>query len=143
MRLLHGFAVLLQVIEKRAQVVGRKILAGDDHGRRMSREADRLEIARRVVFHVRRQHRRRDMRAHAAGEQGVAVRRGAGDAGRADRAAGAADILDHQGLAEHLAHLLGDDARHHITRAARRERNYNRNGSGRISLRMRSSRNAA
>ena len=74
---------------------GGKILTGDDHRRRMSRETDRLEVPQQVVFHVRRQHRRRDMRAHAAGEQGVAVRRGARDAGRADRATGAADILDH------------------------------------------------
>ena len=37
------------------------------------------------------------------------------------RAAGAADILDHHGLAEHLAHVLGHDARDDIARAAGRE----------------------
>ena len=46
-------AVLLQVVDEFAQVVGRKILARDDDGRRMRGEADRLEIARGVVFQVR------------------------------------------------------------------------------------------
>ena len=51
------------------------------------------------------------------------------------RAAGAADVLDHQRLAERLAHLLGDDARDHVARAAGRERHDHGDGAVGIVLR--------
>ena len=54
---------------------------------------------------------------------GVAIGRGARDAADRDAAAGAADVLDDDRLAERRPHALGHDARGDIGRAARRERN--------------------
>ena len=58
------------------------------------------------------------MRAGAAEAERVAVGRGLRDLARRDRAARAALVLDHDLLAERPAHLLGDDARHHVVAAA-------------------------
>jgi hypothetical protein len=82
---------------------------------------DRHEVAR-VVADAGRQHRRGHVRAHAAGKERVAVGCRGRDPAAADHAACAADVLDHQRLSERLAHLLGDDACHHVARAAGRER---------------------
>ena len=60
------------------------------------------------------------MRAHGRRKQGVAVGCGGRHARAADRAAGAADIFDNEGLPEDPGHLVGDDARNHIARASRR-----------------------
>jgi hypothetical protein len=136
MRLLHDLAVLFQVRDEFAQVRGGEILARHDHGRRVGGRPDGFKVAQRVVLDVRRQHGRRHMRAHRGGEQRVAVRRRGGDARRADRAARAADILDHHGLAEHLAHVLGDDARDDVARAAGREGGHHRDRARRIGPRL-------
>jgi hypothetical protein len=69
----------------------------------MRSEADRLEVARGVVFQIRREHRRGDMRSHAARQQGIAVQRRRCDARASERAAGAADILDHHLVAKRPA----------------------------------------
>ena len=66
------------------------------------------------------------MRAHAAGQERVAVRRRRRHPAASERAAGAADILYYQVLAKNLAHLLGHDAGHHITRTAGGERHHDR-----------------
>jgi hypothetical protein len=59
-------------------------------------------------------------------QQGVAVGCRLGDLGRAQRAAGAADVLDDHGLVEqvarHLAQHLGQVARHLVGGAAGGER---------------------
>jgi hypothetical protein len=62
-------------------------------------------------------------RAGTAEPERVAVGRRLGDLARADRAAGAAMVLDHDLLAERLAHELGDAARQHVVAAAGRVRN--------------------
>ena len=77
------------------------------------------------------------MRAHAAREQGVAVRVRGGHPRAADRAARAANILDDHGLSEDFSHLLGHDARHDVTGAAGGERHDHCDGPRRIALRAR------
>ncbi len=134
MRLLHLVAVLLQIGHELRHRLGGKIIARGDHRRGVRGEADRLEVLRGIVFEIRREHRRGHVRSHAAGEQGVAVRRCGGDARAAERAAGAADILDHQLVAERPAHMVGDDARHHVARPAGRERHHHGDGARRIAL---------
>ena len=129
-------------VDELLQILRRKILARHDDGGRMRGRADRDEVARRVVLDVRRQHRRRDMRAHAARQQRVAVGRRGRDPAAADGAAGAADVLDHQRLAEHLAHLVGDDARDHVARTAGREGHDHGDGTGGIVLGVDGSGNA-
>ena len=135
MRLLHLVAVLLQVGDEflGSPWPGNPCVATIDGGR-MRGVADRLKSCG-IIFQVRREHGRGNMRAHAAGKQGVAVRRRRRDARAAERAAGAADILDHQLLAERLAHMLGDDPRDHVARAAGGERHHHRDGPRRIALR--------
>jgi hypothetical protein len=59
---------------------------------------------------------------HGAEEPVVAVGRAPGGIGRADRAAGAALVLDQRLLAERLAQLRGDRARESIRTAAGGER---------------------
>ena len=75
----------------------------------------------------------------------VAVGRGAREAADADRAAGAADILDNHRLAERSAHLVGHDARGDVGRSARRERHDQRDRArGKIvGMRGRKKRNAS
>ncbi|MCY1230109.1 hypothetical protein D9M68_754860 [compost metagenome] len=64
--------------------------------------------------------------------QRVAVRRGLGQEGGADAAAGAAAVVDHHGLAELLAELVGNDARHDIGGAAGGEGHDQRDRLGRV-----------
>ncbi len=73
--------------------------------------------------------------ADRAEHQGVAIGRGIGDPLGAGHAAGAADVLDHDLLAENLAHARCHDAAEHVGRAAGRERNDHRDRLGRIALR--------
>ena len=62
---------------------------------------------------------------------GVAVGLGAGGALRADVAAGAGLVLDHDRLVPALAQLLADDARKHVDAGARRERHDDEDRCGR------------
>jgi hypothetical protein len=135
MRLLHLLAIRLHIGDEFLEVAGGEILARHDHHRRVGGEADRHEITLGIVADVRRQHRRRDMRAHRTGEQRIAVGLCGRDTARAERASGTADILDHQRLAKMLRHRLGDDAGHDVTRPARGERHDHGDRPRRIILR--------
>ena len=90
MRLFQGIAPLPEHGNEFLQVLRREILARDDDRRRMGGDADRHEVHDGIVFDVRRQHRRRDMRTHRRRQQGIAVGRGGGGARAANGAAGAA-----------------------------------------------------
>src|SRR5258705_6588015 len=57
MRLLDAVAVLLEVVDEFAQVLGGKILVRDNDGRRMGGEADRLEAPLGILFHLGREQR--------------------------------------------------------------------------------------
>ena len=104
------------------QVVRRKFLAHRQQLRLLGDEPDRLEIGFRVVAKVRIKRRRGGVRAHVAGDQCVAVRSSARGPKRAGGAAGAADILDYELLAEMPREDIGDDAPRDIGGPARRER---------------------
>ncbi|SPA49127.1 protein of unknown function [Cupriavidus taiwanensis] len=62
--------------------------------------------------------------------QRIAVRRGLGQEGGADAAAGTAAVVDHHGLAQLLAELVGDDARDDVGGAACGERHHQRDRLG-------------
>src|SRR5205814_8514498 len=100
------------------QILCGKILARDDHDRRVGRDADRREVAQRIVLGTWNKYWSRNMRAHAGGKQRVAVRRGRRDPRRTDTAAGPTDSLDDERLAKNSAHLLADDAGDDIACAA-------------------------
>ena len=84
----------------------------------------------RIERHARRH--RNLMQQHR-----IAVGRGAGGASGSDHAAGAADVLDDDLLAERLRHAVLDDARDRIGRAAGRVRHHERDRTAGIGLRRR------
>ncbi len=77
------------------------------------------------------------MGLHMADAQRVAVGRGVRHAADADGAAGAADILDDDGLAEGCLHPLGQEARDGVGRAAGRVGHDDGDDVRRIALRLR------
>ncbi len=96
----------------------RRGLLGHDRLRRVVDDADLREALGRIVFEVRIERRRRRLRAHVADRDGVAVRLRLGGARHADGPAGAADVLDHQRLAERARHMVADQAGDHVGRPA-------------------------
>ena len=105
-----------QLVER----VRRQILLGD-HELRIDRDQpDRLEILLQVVVQVVDD--AADVGVPLADVDGVAVGRRARDAADRDAAAGAADVLDDDRLAEERPHLLCQDARRGVGRAAGRKR---------------------
>ena len=129
--LLQCRAAGFQQRDKFLQVLRWKILPRDDDGGRMRGRPDRHEVARGIVLDVWRQHRSGDVRSHAAGQQRIAIGRCGCDSAAAEGTACAAGVLDHQRLAEHLAHLVGHDARDHVAWAACRKRDDHGDGAGR------------
>src|SRR6185312_16671422 len=91
----------------------------DDPDRRVGNERDRREIIDHVVGQL---HHRgvEHVGLYVTDAQRIAVRRGAGDAADADAAAGAADVLGNDGLVQHRAHAVGQNARDGVGRAAGR-----------------------
>ena len=64
----------------------------------------------------------------------VAIRLGLGDRLRADVAAGAGAVLDHEALAQRLVQIVGRNARRHVHQAAGGGDDNQTNGLGRIIL---------
>jgi hypothetical protein len=133
--LLHVRAVRLHVGNECLEIVDRQVLFRRDGRRRIGGKADRLEIRARVVTQVRVKHRRRHVRAHADRHDGVAVRIGRRGARGAERAAGAADVLDDDALVEMPAHAIGGDARHGVARPTGRERHDHHDRPRRVTIR--------
>ena len=52
-RLFHAVTVLLEIVHKFAQILGRKIIARYDDGGRLRGEADRHKITLGIVFQIR------------------------------------------------------------------------------------------
>ena len=118
------------------EVLRRQRVARHDQHRAVRQHRDRLEVLQRVV--VERIDRGiDDVVVHAADAERVAVRIGAHDAARADRARCAADVLDDDGLAEDLLRARHHDAADRVGRSARRCRHDRRDGPRRIGLRCR------
>jgi hypothetical protein len=109
-----------------------RVLADDDerrrgqqrHGRQILEDVPGDRIHRACA----------DMARPVADAQRVAVGCRFDGAGDADACARAGDVLDHDRLAERLAHALAQDAGERVGRAARRERHDHRNGARRILL---------
>ena len=124
---------LLGVVDQLLHGLGRKIRRHHQHVLRGADQHHRLEVAHRIEALVRRDgdvHRQR-LRAEM---QRVAVGRRLRGLRRADIAAGAGAVLDHDLLAPHLAELRGDDARQRIERAAGPEGDDHADGFVRPSL---------
>ncbi len=135
MRLFHAVAILFQVGDKFLEILRRKVFPRDDHCRRVCGQPDWLKILRRVVFQICVKCRGRHMGPHAGGKQRVAIVFRPRRTRCADRSTGAADVFDHDVLAEHSAHSVGHDPRDHIAWAAGRIGNDHRDRACRVILR--------
>jgi hypothetical protein len=129
----------LELGEKVFCVLGGKVLLGGEHHGAEIDEAERLEIADRVVAQV--------LVEGGAGRQGdvvdqdrVPVWLRPGDAGRGRRAAGSGDVLDDDLLLQGARHRLRQKAADGVARASRRERHDKRDDAAWIALRRRHSR---
>src|SRR4029079_9138406 len=89
---------------------------------------DRREVVDRVIWRLLGEQLAVGVGPAVAVEENVAVGCRLGDAARAGRYAGAADILDDDLLAEQFAHGLRQDPRNHIERAAGGEGHDHGNG---------------
>ena len=118
-----------------AQIVRRQVFARDHELRIDRHQPDRLEILLQIVG--QRIDDVADVGVPLAEVDGVAVRRRAREPADPDRAAGAADVLDDHRLAQQRPHALGQNARRHIGRAARRERHDHGDLARRVGLRQR------
>ena len=98
-------------------------------------QADRLEVLLAVVGQRLVERDVDRQRAHVGEQQRVAVGRRLRGLVDADRAAGAADILDDELLAERLAHRWHEHAGQRVGRTAGRERHDHGDGLGGIGLR--------
>ena len=129
----YGVGVRLHVVDELLERVRGEVLARDDGHRDAGDEADRHEILDRIEGEVGIE-RGGGRHADVVEKEGVAVGRGLRDLGGAESAAGAADVLHHDLLAEHLRHRLGDEAGHGVGGAARRERHDDGDRAGRVVL---------
>ena len=116
------------------QVRGREILARGDHQRVARQQRDRLEIAAQIIGQ-RIDRAVDDVRAVVAVAQRIAVGRRLHRAFDAGHARLAGDILDHDRLAERLAHALGERAREAVRRTAGEIGHDHRDRPRRIGLR--------
>jgi hypothetical protein len=96
------------------------VFARDQKLRVDRRQPDRREVLLQIVIEVIDD--AADMGVPLADVDGVAIGRGARHAADAKAAAGAADILDHDRLTEQKPHLVRQNARGDVSRAARRIR---------------------
>jgi hypothetical protein len=108
---------------------------GDQHHRHGSNQADGREILARVVTGVGIETWIDRHRAGVTEQERVAVGLGLGDRPGAERAAGAAAVVDHDVLLERDRKLFRNDASDRIDAAARRERHDKRDGPRRPALR--------
>ena len=102
----------------------------------MTDHPDRHKILARVIADIFVKRRPDGEGSGISDQQGVAVRIGLGRRLGADRAAGAAAIVDDDALTEQLAHLVGDDTRDDRGASSRRKRNDERDGAVRPGLRL-------
>ena len=90
-----------------------------EHLRQVEQPGDRDQVLLRIEAHVLEDERIDDHRLAVEDADRVAVGRRVGAGARADRARRAHPVLDHDGLAERRAHLLGERAHEHVAQAAR------------------------
>ena len=98
-------------------------MAGKDQ-RDFRNQRDRNEIGQRTIERLVREQLRVGVGCDGAEKGDVAVRLGLGDALAADRAAAAANVFDHDPLAQDRADAVSHDAGEYVDRPARSSRNH-------------------
>ncbi len=103
----------------------------DDRLRRHAR--DRLQVAQRIEPRIG-VHQLRDDHRVGGDQHVVAVRLDVGDVASRDQSGRAAAVLDHDGLPQHRAQLVGEQPRHRVDAATRREAHDQAHGARRIAV---------
>ncbi len=115
---LHLALIGFDIGDELLEVRNRQVLAHDQDARRFGREPHRGEVGQRVIERLFVHRLAVGLGTAIADQEHVAVRRSVGDSRRAGHAGRPADILDHERLAEQLAHFLRLDAGADIDAAA-------------------------
>jgi hypothetical protein len=100
------------------EILGREVVARQDHHGRLGEQADELVRRQRIEVELLVE-QRNGRHADVVGQQRVAVWLGPGGLHRADRAAGAADVLHEHRLVELGPQPFSQGARQEIAGAAR------------------------
>ena len=130
----HPVRMGLQEAQHIGERLVRRVRRHHQHIGRLHQHRDVVEVLGGVVGHCLHQMRRDHQRAQRGHQEGLAVRRGALDLRRADRAGRAGPVVDHEGLVEALLQPGAERARHHVGGAARREGHQQRDRLGRPGL---------
>ena len=138
---LDRLALRLGLLDQIGNRADRRLRIDHDDIRHGADKTDRCEILALVAGVLGEAERDRQRRIGAEQDR-VAVRRALGDRARADGAAGAAAVVDHDRLLEGFAQLVGDRAGDDAGAAAGRERNDQRDRLCRIVLRTRAAERA-
>ena len=132
---LDGLAGLFHPAQQLVEIIGWQRRPARKRVGRCIDETDRREILLGIECTLRIE--RHPCRQRVLVQQDrVAVGVGAGDLGRGDHAAGAADVFDYDRLTQCFLHRILEDARGRVVGAARRERYHDRDGTLRIGLRQ-------
>ena len=131
---LDRLALRLGLFDQVGNRADRRFRIDHDDIRHRADEPDRCEVLA-FIAGVLGEAERDGQRRIGAEQDRVAVRRALRDRAGADRAAGAAAVVDHDRLLERVAQLVGDGAGDDAGAAARRERNDQRDRLCRIILR--------
>jgi hypothetical protein len=122
------------------EIVGRQVLAREQHQRHVGDKRDRREVGRRIVERPLVERLVERMRADRAEHEGQAVGIALRDAQRPGHAAGAGHVVDDDLAADRFAEIVPEDAAEHVDRAAGRERHHHGERPARPALlRMRES----
>jgi len=106
------------------QVAGRQVVARNEHDRLLDYQPDRRKIGCGIIERFLMQRLVLRMGSRGAHHELIAVRCRLRDAVCADHAAGPADVLDDDLLAQDVRERLAQDSGDDIGRAAGRERNH-------------------
>ena len=128
--------VLFGVVDPFLDGLGRRAVGHQHDAGRIAHLADRGEVLHRVVRHARVEVGANRVRAGSGQQQGVAIGRGLGHQVRAQSAACARAVFDHQRHTHFFTQLLGQGAGKQIRGTTGRKRHDQTDRLGRVSLGM-------
>jgi hypothetical protein len=114
MCLVHLVLIVLNVVDKLLEVVGRKILLGNNHDWQTGRHSYGREILGWIALEVGILRRRGAVRSQVAHNESVTVSHGLRHAPGGGCPAGAGIVLYDDGPTECLCHVVADNARNYV-----------------------------
>src|SRR4030095_584836 len=122
MCLVHLVLIALNVVDKLLEVVGRKILLGNNHDWQTGRHTDGREILGWIVLEVGILRRRGAVLPHVAYNESVPASHGLRHALGGGCPAGAGIVLYDDGPTECLCHVVANNARNYVRGSSGRAR---------------------